>query len=60
MACPETVSGPCYIHDGIHTCRGSEGGSIFNLRHISNRQKARVFWLFRHSALEIIINIELS
>ena len=41
MACPETVSGPCYIHDGIHTCRGSEGRSVSNLRQNPNRQKAR-------------------
>ena len=41
MACPETVSGPCYIHDGIHTCRGSEGRSVSNLWQNPNRQKAR-------------------
>ena len=41
MACPETVSGPCYIHDGIHTCRGSEGGSISFLRQKARAQKAR-------------------
>ena len=41
MACPETVSGPCYIHDGIHTCRGSEGRSISFLRQNARAQKAR-------------------
>ena len=41
MACPETVSSPCYIHDGIHTCRGSEGRSVSNLWQNPNRQKAR-------------------
>ena len=60
MACPETVSGPCYIHDGIHTCRGSEGRSVFNLRQIQNRQKARKLGLLGPTASGLYMKIALS
>ena len=50
MACPETVSGSCYIHDEIHTCRGSEGSSISNLRQKTRAQKARKLGLSGLSA----------
>ena len=60
MACPETVSGPCYIHDGIHTCRGSEGGSISFLRLLQNRQKARKMGLLGLLAFDLHMKIALS
>ena len=60
MACPETVSGPCYIHDGIHTCRGSEGGALSILGLFRNRQKARKLGLLGHSASPQYMKIALS
>ena len=60
MACPETVSGPCYIHDGIHTCRGSEGRSISILRQNPDRQKARRMGLPGLTASGLYMKIALS